>query len=65
MPGYGGQGRILADARAAGVHRMVLLCGLSAGIGDRDNALAGYLPTAEDAVRDSGLARTFVRRRAS
>src|SRR4051812_18189670 len=56
MPGYGGQRQILADARAAGVRRVVLLSGLSAGTGDRDNAVAGYLLEAEDAVRDSGLA---------
>jgi uncharacterized protein YbjT (DUF2867 family) len=61
MPGYGGQREILADARAAGVRRVVLLSGLSAGTGDRDNAVAGYLLDAEDAVRDSGLAWTFVR----
>ncbi|MDI5911090.1 MULTISPECIES: NAD(P)H-binding protein [Streptomyces] len=52
MPGYGGQRQILADARAAGVLRVVLLSGLSAVTGDRDNAVAGYLLDAEDAVRD-------------
>ncbi|MDH6515390.1 uncharacterized protein YbjT (DUF2867 family) [Streptomyces sp. SAI-135] len=61
MPGYGGQRQILADARAAGVRRVVLLSGLSAGTGDRDNAVAGYLLAAEDAVRASGLDWTFVR----
>jgi len=61
MPGYSGQRQILTDARAAGVRRVVLLSGLSAGTGDRDNAVAGYLLDAEDAVRDSGLAWTFVR----
>ncbi|MEU1479805.1 NAD(P)H-binding protein [Streptomyces sp. NPDC005760] len=61
MPGYGGQRQILADARAAGVRRVVLLSGLSAGTGDRENAVAGYLLAAEDEVRGSGLAWTFVR----
>ncbi|MEV7073963.1 NAD(P)H-binding protein [Streptomyces sp. NPDC093990] len=61
MPGYGGQGQILKDARAAGVRRVVLLSGLSAATGDRDNAVAGYLLAAEDAVRESGLDWTFVR----
>ncbi|MFF7934504.1 NAD(P)H-binding protein [Streptomyces sp. NPDC007940] len=61
MPGYDGQRQILADARAAGVRRVVLLSGLSAGTGDRSNAVAGYLLAAEDDVRDSGLAWTIVR----
>lgn len=61
MPGYGGQEQVLADAREAGVRRVVLLSGLSAGGGDRGNAVAGYLLDAEDAVRASGLAWTFVR----
>ncbi|MFF1725768.1 NAD(P)H-binding protein [Streptomyces sviceus] len=61
MPGYEGQRQILADARAAGVRRVVLLSGLSAGTGDRDNAVAGYLLAAEDAVRGSGLDWTCVR----
>jgi uncharacterized protein YbjT (DUF2867 family) len=61
MPSYGGQRQILADARAAGVERVVLLSGRSAGTGDRDNAVAGYLIDAEDAVRASGLRWTSLR----
>jgi uncharacterized protein YbjT (DUF2867 family) len=61
MPGYGGQRQILADARAAGVERVVLLSGRSAGTGDTGNAVAGYLIAAETSVRESGLAWTFVR----
>ncbi|MFF0016638.1 NAD(P)H-binding protein [Streptomyces sp. NPDC005374] len=61
MPGYGGQRQILADARAAGVERVVLLSGRSAGTDDRDNAVAGYLIDAEDAVRASGLRWTSLR----
>jgi uncharacterized protein YbjT (DUF2867 family) len=61
MPGYGGQRQILADARAAGVERVALLSGRSAGTGDTDNAVAGYLIEAETAVRESGLAWTSLR----
>lgn len=61
MPGYGGQRQILADARAAGVERIVLLSGKSAGTGDTGNAVAGYLIDAETAVRGSGLPWTLLR----
>ncbi|UXY22939.1 NAD(P)H-binding protein [Streptomyces cynarae] len=61
MPGYGGQRQILADARAAGVERVALLSGRSAGTGDTGNAVAGYLIEAETAVRKSGLAWTSLR----
>ncbi|MGW5664719.1 NAD(P)H-binding protein [Streptomyces sp. NPDC003758] len=61
MPGYGGQRQILADARAAGVERVALLSGRSAGTGDTGNAVAGYLIEAETAVRESGLAWTSLR----
>lgn len=61
MPGYGGQRQVLADARTAGVRRVVLLSGLSARTGDTGNAVAGYLIDAEAAVRESGLAWTAVR----
>ncbi|MFI6010851.1 NAD(P)H-binding protein [Streptomyces sp. NPDC051243] len=61
MPGYAGQRQILADARAAGVERVVMLSGKSAGTGDTGNAVAGYLIDAEAAVRESGLAWTFLR----
>ncbi|MFI9340911.1 NAD(P)H-binding protein [Streptomyces sp. NPDC052773] len=61
MPGYGGQRRILADARDAGVERVVMLSGGSAGTGDRTNAVSAYLIDAEDSVRESGLAWTFLR----
>ncbi|MEU3250685.1 NAD(P)H-binding protein [Streptomyces sp. NPDC006997] len=61
MPGYAGQRQILADARAAGVRRVVLLSGRSAGTGDTGNAVAAYMIDAEEAVRESGLAWTCVR----
>ncbi|MDC0766534.1 NAD(P)H-binding protein [Streptomyces sp. HD] len=60
MPGYEGQRRILADARAAGVERVVLLSGKSAEVDD-DNAVTRYLRAAESEVRASGLSWTFVR----
>ncbi|PAZ17426.1 nucleoside-diphosphate sugar epimerase [Streptomyces sp. SA15] len=61
MSGYGGQREILADARAAGVRRVVMLSGKSAGTGDTGNAVAGYLIDAETAVRESGLPWTLLR----
>ncbi|MFE6281929.1 NAD(P)H-binding protein [Streptomyces sp. NPDC057877] len=61
MPGYGAQREILADARDAGVERVVMLSGRSAGTGDTGNAVAGYMIEAETSVRESGLAWTFVR----
>lgn len=60
MPGYEGQRAILADARAAGVERVVLLSGKSAEVDD-DNAVTRYMRAAEDTVRASGLAWTFLR----
>ncbi|NGO12650.1 NAD(P)H-binding protein [Streptomyces sp. HC44] len=63
MPGFEGQRTILADARAAGVERVVMLSGKSAELeGDHaDNAVTSYMRAAEDAVRASGLAWTFLR----
>ncbi|MER6346741.1 NAD(P)H-binding protein [Streptomyces sp. NPDC001595] len=63
MPGYAGQRQILADARAAGVERVVMLSGGSAGTGNTGNAVAGHLIAAEESVRASGLEWTFLRAR--
>ncbi|MFE9684371.1 NAD(P)H-binding protein [Streptomyces sp. NPDC006285] len=60
MPGYEGQHAVLADARAAGVQRVVMLSGLSAKLTD-DNAVTRYLRASEDEVRASGLSWTFLR----
>lgn len=60
MPGYEGQRAVLADARSAGVERVVMLSGLSAKITD-DNAVTRHLRAAEGEVRASGLAWTFLR----
>ncbi|MGY1579368.1 NAD(P)H-binding protein [Streptomyces sp. MN13] len=61
MPGYEGQRQILEDARAAGVERVVMLSGGSAGADDKDNAIVAYLTEAEESVRASGLPWTFLR----
>ncbi|MFI7336719.1 NAD(P)H-binding protein [Streptomyces sp. NPDC050085] len=61
LPGYGGQRQILADAREAGVRRVVLLSSGSIPGGERTNAVTGYMMESEDAARDSGLAWTFLR----
>ncbi|MEV0219764.1 NAD(P)H-binding protein [Streptomyces sp. NPDC050704] len=63
MPGYEGQQAILADARAAGVERVVMLSGKSAELegDDGDNAVTRYMRAAEAGGRASGLAWTFLR----
>ncbi|MEV0171416.1 NAD(P)H-binding protein [Streptomyces sp. NPDC050803] len=61
MPGFAGQRQILKDAREAGVRRVVLLSSPSVRTGDTENAVAGYMIDAENAVRESGLEWTFVR----
>jgi uncharacterized protein YbjT (DUF2867 family) len=52
---------IVAEARAAGVERVVLLSGSSAGSGDTSNAISAYMLRSEGAVRQSGLAFTILR----
>jgi len=61
LPGYQDLPGTLARARDVGVERVVLLSGGSAESGDLDNAVARYMILSEQAVRDSGLAWTFVR----
>src|SRR5256884_3215166 len=51
----------LAEARQAGVGRVVMLSGSSAASGDMSNAVSRYMIESEAAVRDSGLAWTMVR----
>ncbi|WP_221357048.1 NAD(P)H-binding protein [Streptomyces beigongshangae] len=60
MPGYEGQRAVLADARSAGVERVVMLSGMAAKAADH-NAVTRYLRAAEEEVRESGLAWTFLR----
>jgi uncharacterized protein YbjT (DUF2867 family) len=61
MPGYENMPDLLARARRAGVERVVLLSGGSAALADMSNAVSRYLTLSEQAVRESGLAWTFLR----
>ncbi len=61
LPGYQDMPGLLGEARAAGVERVVLLSGGSAGSGDLSNAVSAYMIRSEEAVRESGLPWTFVR----
>jgi uncharacterized protein YbjT (DUF2867 family) len=64
LSGYEDMPGMLAKARDAGVRRIVLLSGGSAGLEDLDNAVSRYMTLAERAVRESGLDWTFLRPRA-
>lgn len=61
MPGYADMPTTLAEIRAAGAERVVLLSGSSAGSSDLDNAISRYMVESETAVRESGLPWTFLR----
>jgi uncharacterized protein YbjT (DUF2867 family) len=61
LPGYEDMDGIVAQARAAGVERVVLLSGSSAAGGDTSNAISAYMLRSEGAVRQSGLAFTILR----
>lgn len=61
LPGYQDIAGMLAMAARAGVEHVALLSGGSAASGDLGNAVARYMILSEQAVRDSGLAWTFVR----
>ena len=60
-PGYQDMTGTLAEARQAGVRRVVMLSGSSAASGDMTNAVSRYMIESETAVRQSGLAWTMVR----
>jgi uncharacterized protein YbjT (DUF2867 family) len=60
-PGYQDMAGTLAEARQAGVRRVVLMSGSSAASGDTGNAVSRYMIESEEAVRASGLAWTMVR----
>ena len=60
LSGYDGMAEALAYMREAGVGRVVLLSSSAAPAGDMDNAVARYHVLAERAVRESGLAWTFL-----
>jgi uncharacterized protein YbjT (DUF2867 family) len=58
LPGFPGSAAAL---RAAGVDRIVLLSGGSAGSGDMSNAVTRYMAESEQEVRQSGASWTFLR----
>jgi uncharacterized protein YbjT (DUF2867 family) len=60
LSGYEGLDRMLADARRARVERVVLQSSSAVPSGDMSNAVARYHILSERAVRDSGLAWTFL-----
>jgi uncharacterized protein YbjT (DUF2867 family) len=60
LSGYNGLAETLANMRTAGVERVVLLSSSAAPGGDLRNAVARYHILSEQAVRDSGLAWTFL-----
>ncbi|TDD14273.1 SDR family oxidoreductase [Actinomadura sp. KC06] len=61
LPGYRDMPGILAEARRAGVGRVVQLSGASAGSGDMTNAVTRYMIVTERALHDSGLPWTVLR----
>src|SRR5215475_2438707 len=61
VAGYLDMAGTLAEARQAGVRRVVMLSGSSAASGDTSNAVSRYMIESEAAVRASGLAWTMVR----
>jgi uncharacterized protein YbjT (DUF2867 family) len=61
LPGFRDMPGVLDQIRKAGVTRVVLLSGGSAGDGDPDNAVSRYMARSEAAVRESGLPWTFLR----
>jgi uncharacterized protein YbjT (DUF2867 family) len=60
LAGYDGIEVFLADARRAGVERVVLQSSSAAPRGDMTNAVARYHILSEQTVRESGLAWTFL-----
>ena len=61
LPGYRDMPGVLAEAGRAGVERVVLLSGGSAGDGDLTNAVSRYMIRTEEATRNSGLTWTILR----
>lgn len=64
LPGYADMPGLLAHMRRAGVERVVLLSGGSAALADMSNAISRYMTLSERAVREAGVAWTFLRPRA-
>lgn len=61
LPGYPGMSGTLALAKAAGVEHVALVSSSSVDDGEPGNAVTKYMMDSEQAVRDSGLAWTFLR----
>jgi uncharacterized protein YbjT (DUF2867 family) len=61
LPGYRDMPGVLTRASRAGVERVVLLSGGSAGDGDLTNAVSRYMIRSEEAARGCGLAWTILR----
>jgi uncharacterized protein YbjT (DUF2867 family) len=60
LSGYDGIAETLSEMSRAGVERVVLLSSSAAPGGDMTNAIARYNILSEQAVRESGLAWTFL-----
>jgi uncharacterized protein YbjT (DUF2867 family) len=60
LAGYDGLDELLANARAAGVQRVVLQSASAATASNPDNAVSAYHVACEQAIRDSGLSWTFL-----
>jgi uncharacterized protein YbjT (DUF2867 family) len=61
LPGFADMPGLLGEIRRAGVERVVLLSGGSAGDGDMSNAISRYMIRSESAVRESGVPWTILR----
>ncbi|MET9284680.1 NAD(P)H-binding protein [Nocardia beijingensis] len=61
LPGYRDMPGLLATMRSAGVKRVVLLSSLATVATDARNAVSEFMIRSETAVRESGLAWTFLR----
>ncbi|MEV4471022.1 NAD(P)H-binding protein [Nonomuraea salmonea] len=61
LPGYRDMRGLAAEFAAAGVERVVLLSSQAAVATDSANAVSAYMIDSETAVRESGLAWTFLR----
>jgi uncharacterized protein YbjT (DUF2867 family) len=60
LAGYDGLAELLSAMRKAGVERVTLQSSSAVPAGDMDNAVARYHIESERAIRDSGLAWTFI-----
>jgi uncharacterized protein YbjT (DUF2867 family) len=61
LSGYRDMPRVLAQARQAGVERVVLLSGGAAVAADVSNPISQYMIRSEEAVRGAGIAWTILR----